>query len=76
MNVNTAIGAKVKQKRTERKMTLKQLGEKTGLSVGFLSQFERGLSSIALEIDGFTRLSYAAFAIVPLIENATNIAKM
>ena len=49
MNVNTAIGAKVKQKRTERKMTLKQLGEKTGLSVGFLSQFERGLSSIALD---------------------------
>ena len=49
MNVNTAIGAKVKQKRTERKMTMKQLGEKTGLSVGFLSQFERGLSSIALD---------------------------
>ena len=49
MNVNTAIGAKVKQRRTEKKMTLKQLGEKTGLSVGFLSQFERGLSSIALD---------------------------
>lgn len=49
MNVNIAIGAKVKQRRTEKKMTLKQLGEKTGLSVGFLSQFERGLSSIALD---------------------------
>ncbi len=49
MNVNTAIGAKVKQRRTEKKMTLKQLGEQTGLSVGFLSQFERGLSSIALD---------------------------
>ena len=49
MNVNTAIGAKVKQRRTENKMTLKQLGEQTGLSVGFLSQFERGLSSIALD---------------------------
>ena len=48
MNVNTAIGAKVKQRRTETKMTLKQLGEQSGLTVGFLSQFERGLSSIAL----------------------------
>ena len=49
MNVNTAIGAKVKRRRTDKKMTLKQLGEQTGLSVGFLSQFERGLSSIALD---------------------------
>ena len=49
MNVNTAIGTKVKRRRTDKKMTLKQLGEQTGLSVGFLSQFERGLSSIALD---------------------------
>ena len=44
-----AIGAKVKALRTEKKMTLKQLSEGSGLSVGFLSQFERGLSSIALD---------------------------
>lgn len=55
MNVNTAIGAKVKRRRTDKKITLKQLGEQTGLSVGFLSQFERGLSSIAL--DSLERIS-------------------
>lgn len=49
MDTNTAIGAKVKALRTEKKMTLKQLSEGSGLSVGFLSQFERGLSSIALD---------------------------
>ena len=49
MDTNMAIGAKVKALRTEKKMTLKQLSEGSGLSVGFLSQFERGLSSIALD---------------------------
>ena len=49
MDTNAAIGTKVKNLRTEKKMTLKQLSEKSGLSVGYLSQFERGLSSIALD---------------------------
>lgn len=49
MDTNMATGAKVKALRTEKKMTLKQLSEGSGLSVGFLSQFERGLSSIALD---------------------------
>lgn len=44
MDTNAAIGTKVKNLRTEKKMTLKQLSEKSGLSVGYLSQFERGLS--------------------------------
>jgi len=42
------IGQKIKELRTARKMTLKELSEKTGLSGGFLSQVERGLSSLGL----------------------------
>ncbi len=49
MNANAFIGNKVKKLRTKKNLTLKQLGTKSGLSVGFLSQFERGLSSIALD---------------------------
>ncbi|WOC32959.1 MULTISPECIES: helix-turn-helix domain-containing protein [Caproicibacterium] len=49
MNANAAIGAKVKELRTQKKHTLKQLSEASGLSIGFLSQFERGISSIALD---------------------------
>lgn len=49
MNANTDIGTKVKQLRMEKNYTLKQLSEESGLSVGFLSQFERGLSSIAID---------------------------
>jgi transcriptional regulator with XRE-family HTH domain len=49
LNANAAIGAKVKELRTQKKYTLKQLSEACGLSIGFLSQFERGISSIALD---------------------------
>lgn len=49
MNANKAIGSKVKELRMDRNLTLKQLSEASGLSIGFLSQFERGLSSIALD---------------------------
>ena len=49
MNANAAIGAKVKELRTQKKYTLRQLSEACGLSIGFLSQFERGISSIALD---------------------------
>ena len=42
-------GKWLKKLRTERKITLEQLSKKTGLSVGFLSQFERGLTSIAID---------------------------
>lgn len=49
MNTNEAIGAKVKKFRTEKDLTLKQVSEESGLSIGFLSQFERGISSIALD---------------------------
>ncbi|MDT2702494.1 helix-turn-helix domain-containing protein [Enterococcus dongliensis] len=43
------IGEKVKNLRNEQGMTLKQLSEETGLSTGFLSQFERGITTIAVE---------------------------
>ena len=45
--MNKNIGELIKQKRTENKMTLKDISEATDLSIGFLSQLERGLTSIA-----------------------------
>ncbi|MGY3717649.1 helix-turn-helix domain-containing protein [Sutcliffiella cohnii] len=39
---------KIRLLRTEQKLTLKDLSEKTGLSVSFLSQVERGSSSLAI----------------------------
>ena len=50
--MNEHIGAKIKTLRTQRKMTLKDLSEKTNLSIGFLSQLERGLTSIATDTLG------------------------
>lgn len=47
--MNEDIGARIKQLRTQNKMTLKDLSEKTNLSIGFLSQLERGLTSIATD---------------------------
>lgn len=49
MDQNLAIGTKVKQLRTKKKLTLKQLSAMTGLSTGFLSQLERGISTIAID---------------------------
>ena len=49
MNNNITIGAKVKALRTSKNYTLKQLSEETGLSIGFLSQLERDISSIAID---------------------------
>lgn len=40
------IGEKVKELRTKNKLTLKRMSELTGLSTGFLSQFERGITTI------------------------------
>ena len=47
--MNQEPGRVLKKLRNEKKITLEQLSKKTGLSVGFLSQFERGLTSIALD---------------------------
>ncbi|SES42454.1 helix-turn-helix domain-containing protein [Psychrobacillus sp. OK032] len=44
-----SIGQKLKELRKERKQTLKDLAEQTGVSISFLSQVERGKSSVTLE---------------------------
>ena len=42
------IGVKIKQLRNMKKLTLKELSAKTDLSIGFLSQVERGVTSLAI----------------------------
>ncbi|MFS0786408.1 XRE family transcriptional regulator [Shouchella sp. 1P09AA] len=44
-----SIGLEIKRIRKQKTFTLKQLAEKTGLSISFLSQIERGKSSMTLE---------------------------
>ena len=46
---NLDIGSRVQSRRKEQKITLKELSERTGLSTGFLSQFERGMTTIAID---------------------------
>jgi len=43
------IGVRLKEIRKEKKMTLKELAEGAGVSISFLSQVERGKSSVTLE---------------------------
>ena len=43
------IGKKVRVIRTGKKLTLKDMSEKTGMSTGYLSQFENGQTAIALD---------------------------
>lgn len=43
------IGEAVKVLRKERGYTLKDISEKVNLSIGYLSQFERGITTIAVE---------------------------
>lgn len=47
--MNSNIGRKIKALRTSKDMTLKDLSEKTNLSIGFLSQLERGLTTVAID---------------------------
>lgn len=49
MNQSAMIGAHMRSLRIAKKYTLKQLSDESGLSVGFLSQLERGMSSIAID---------------------------
>ena len=49
MDENNTIGFKIKTLRTGQNLTLKQLSEQTELSIGFLSQLERGMSSVAID---------------------------
>lgn len=43
------IGQKIKELRLQSKMTLKDLSQQTNLSIGYLSQLERGLTDIATD---------------------------
>lgn len=43
------IGEQVREARLRQNITLKELSELTGLSTGFLSQFERGFTTIAID---------------------------
>lgn len=47
--IKDEIGAQIKKLRNDKNMTLKQLSELTGLSIGFLSQLERGMTSVAID---------------------------
>ncbi|QRG67038.1 helix-turn-helix domain-containing protein [Brevibacillus choshinensis] len=47
--MDTNLGKLIKALRVGKKKTLKQISEKTELSISFLSQVERGKSSITLE---------------------------
>lgn len=42
------IHNKIKSLRLEKQLTLKELSEETGLSLSFLSQIERGASSLSI----------------------------
>ncbi|QOV09332.1 helix-turn-helix domain-containing protein [Viridibacillus arvi] len=47
--MDKTIGDKIKSLRKERKLTLKEIADKTDLSISFLSQVERMKSSLTLE---------------------------
>lgn len=58
------LGEKIKEFRQERGLTLKDLSARTGFSVSFLSQVERGLSSLSI-----TSLQAIATALgVPIVQ--------
>lgn len=65
MDHNRTIGSRIKTLRIKKKYTLKQLSEETGLSIGFLSQIERGISSVAIDslakIAGSLNVSLSSF---------------
>ena len=48
MNQSEMIGSRLKEERLQQKLTLKQLSEKAGLSIGYLSQVERGYGTLSL----------------------------
>jgi quercetin dioxygenase-like cupin family protein len=46
--VESLVGERIRQLRNDKGLTLRELADLTGRSIGFLSQVERGLSSISL----------------------------
>lgn len=51
------LGKRIKEQRLKKEMTLKNLSDATGLSTGFISQLERGLTTVA--VDSLQKLSKA-----------------
>lgn len=49
-NIGENIGEKIKELRINKGMTLRGLGETVDLSAGFLSQLERGLTTISVDV--------------------------
>jgi transcriptional regulator with XRE-family HTH domain len=47
---DAAIGRMIRDRRRTIKISLKQLSEDVGISTGFLSQIERGISSPSLQV--------------------------
>lgn len=47
--MNKTIGQKIKDLRLQNKLTLKDISQLTNLSIGFLSQLERGLTDVATD---------------------------
>lgn len=48
--MNTNIGEKIKKLRSRKGMTLKELSEKVELSTGYLSQLERDLTTVSVDV--------------------------
>ncbi len=48
--LSEAVGAHVRSFRAERKMALRQVAEKAGISVSYLSEIERGGPRIGLDV--------------------------
>lgn len=48
--VDVAVGQRIRDLRRSRKLSLEVVGARTDLSIGFLSQIERGLSSPSLRV--------------------------
>ena len=46
--LNTAIGTRIRERRHARPLTLKQLANRTGLSVSLISQIELGKSAASM----------------------------
>jgi len=48
--METNIGEKIKELRSKKGMTLKEFGGKVGLSTGYLSQLERDLTTVSVDV--------------------------
>ncbi len=79
MELNQQIGKTIKALRLRNKMTLAECGEALGLSSSFISQIERGKSSISIEtlysIAQYFSVSISAFFPEPPQEEAAIIVR-